>query len=141
MRRKLLIAFFSCRHMSAALLTSTLLIACQPESKSRDEAAPKSAPSSAVGAPAPAPAEALTSEQSFKEGMQLLCDSIDKVDANLAPSDMQRAVASWIDANVKNPDVRELFTIMGDVPPDKRAGMMQAAATKAGIKHCAIAER
>lgn len=82
----------------------------------------------------------LTREQTFKEGMQLLCDSINKVETT-APAEMQQAVATWIDENVKNPDVRELFSIMGNVAPNKRAGMMKAAAAKAGITTCAIAER
>ncbi|MCP4444765.1 MAG: hypothetical protein GY811_05390 [Myxococcales bacterium] len=119
------------------IVICAVLLACSPAHKTSET---KEAESVQVVAPSEKAIES-PSKQSFEAGMQLLCDSVDKVDSNLAPSERQRAVAQWIDENVKNSQVRELFSIMGDVPPNKRAGMMKAAAAKAGITLCAIAER
>ena len=114
--------------MSRLSLASLLLLAACSSSKNTSE-------------PPPASEDAPPKSQSFQEGMQRLCDSVNEVDRELSPSDRQRAVAQWIDTHVSNEQVRELFTIMAQVPPSKRAGMMKAAATKAGIASCAIAEQ
>ncbi len=73
--------------------------------------------------------------------MQLICDSVNAAGVGLDPSERQKAVAAYIGEKVTNPKVRELFEIMGNVSPKQRAGMMKAAATKAGLEHCAIAEQ
>jgi len=122
-----------------------LLCACSPSKSNSEPEKPQEAitaipvHATSHSAPEVAKSAADESEQTFKEGMQIICDSINKVDAALDPSDQQRAVASWIDRNVTNEQVRELFSIIGQVAPSKRAGMMSAAATKAGISECAIA--
>ncbi len=96
--------------------------------------------SQAVATEAAAP-EATGEEQSFLEGMQALCKSIDEVPANPDAMAYQRSMAAWIGANVRNQEVRELFTIIGDMPPAQRPGMLSAAAAKAGLPHCPLAER
>ena len=79
--------------------------------------------------------------QSFQEGMQAICDSIDAVPPSADPAQHQRKVARWLDINVTNPQVRELFALIGDMPASQRPGMLRAAATKAGLQTCALAER
>lgn len=131
-------------------LICLLLVACSPSKKPAEEegenkiavtAIPSTAVTTKNAPPEPAKPAVDPSGQSFQEGMQRLCDSIQQVDSDLDPSSRQVAIAKWIDENVKNTQVRELFSIMGEVPPSKRAGMMQAAAAKAGLESCPIADQ
>tara|TARA_R110002096_G_scaffold44526_3_gene120020 strand:- start:143 stop:556 length:414 start_codon:yes stop_codon:yes gene_type:complete len=133
--------------MSRIVLLS-LLLACSPSKTNSESNESNEAPTTPVAtapaleqAAASAPEVPKTEGQSFQDGMQLICDSLEHIEQNLDPSEKQKAVATWIGENVTNTQVRELFSIMGDVQPRQRAGMMKAAAAKAGITKCPIADQ
>lgn len=133
--------------MSRIVLLSLLLACSSPKTNSDSKESKETPKTPAATEPAPVEAVAPAAEvpktqgQSFQDGMQLICDSLEHIDPNLDPSEKQKAVATWIGENVTNTQVRELFSIMGDVPPSQRAGMMKAAAAKAGITKCPIADQ
>ena len=118
-----------------------LLASCSPKNNSNEPASTDDAATPKTQAAEPPDSETKPAGQSFQDGMQLICDALEHVDAGLTPSERQQAVATWIGENVTNPQVRELFSIIGDVPPSKRSGMMKAAAAKAGITKCPIADQ
>jgi hypothetical protein len=73
--------------------------------------------------------------------MDALCRSVEEVPAEgLEPAERQRRIAAWIGEHVTNEGARELFEAIGASPPKQRKSLMLAAAAKAGITHCAIAE-
>ena len=108
------------------LLIVTLCFACSSKEKEQEASAHD---------------EAAPAEQSFKAGMIALCKSIDVVAKSSDPALYQREMATWIEKHVTNTKVRELFTLIGEMPPSQRPGMMGAAAAKAGVQTCALAEQ
>ena len=146
------------------LLFSSVVMVAACSSKKSDDAGEKTPPP-AKPAPAPEPAlepapaptptptpaasldaapraeSASTDGQSFQDGLAKLCNSINEVPADLAPAEKQRAVSAYINEHVQNTEVRELFTLLGQMPPKQRPGMMAAAAAKAGLNGCPIAEQ
>ena len=118
-----------------------LLASCSPKNNSNEAASTDDAATPKAQTAKPPVPDTKPAGQSFQDGMQLICDALEHVDTGLAPSERQQAVATWIGENVTNPQVRELFSIIGDVPPSKRSGMMRAAAAKAGITKCPIADQ
>jgi hypothetical protein len=46
---------------------------------------------------------------------------------------------AWLEEHVTNKKVREVFTLVGKMPPSQRSGMLRAAAAKVGIQSCALA--
>ena len=111
-----------------------------------EEPAPRASEPASESAPASTSADpqrdaASSAGQSFQEGMQALCNSIDAVPASEDPAQHQRQLARWLDTHVTNAQVREVFALIGDMPASQRPGMLSAAAAKAGLQSCALAER
>jgi hypothetical protein len=127
----------------ALLLFYTL--ACSPEREEKVE--PKlevhTQPALAAGDP-PAnedpPASAVeTDSQSFYDGMLALCESYEKAPKSDSPVESQKLLHAWIGEKVTNKKVREVFTLVGTMPPKQRSGMLRAAAAKVGITSCSLA--
>lgn len=76
--------------------------------------------------------------QSEEEAVKVACDSPNHVDNQLPPDERGRALAAYIEKNVKNDEVLRILT-SADPAVDK-AKQLEAAATKAGVKECALAK-
>lgn len=77
--------------------------------------------------------------QTFPEGMLALCESYQKVAKSDDPVESQKLLHAWLEEHVTNEKVREVFMLVGEMPPSQRSGMLRAAAAKVGIKSCALA--
>jgi hypothetical protein len=121
--------------LSLVLVCTTL--ACAPENKPSKQTTkePKAAPGEAQAQQEPQTQEG----QSFHDGMVALCESYAKAPKSDDPAESQKLLHGWLEENVTNEKVREVFTMVGEMPPSQRAGMMRAAAAKVGITKCALA--
>lgn len=79
-------------------------------------------------------------EQSFKEGMELLCGSTASLPSTLSPSEKAMAIAKAADEKVTNNEVRQLATSLASLEGDQRAARLKEAAARAGIERCGLAE-
>lgn len=77
--------------------------------------------------------------QSFHDGMLALCESYEKAPKSEDPAESQKLLHAWLGEHVTNEEVREVFTLVGQMPPKQRGGMLRAAAAKVGITECALA--
>lgn len=77
-------------------------------------------------------------EQSFRDGVQALCDLPDHVPDTGEPYDKRlAAAAAWATAHVTNPDAKKL----GDIGSlSKSRDQLGAAVKKAGVTHCKLAD-
>ncbi len=97
--------------------------------KNKPAAAPKATASTVAG----------TESQSFAQGLTALCESYEKAPKSDSPIESQKLLHAYIEKNVTNEKVRELFTIIGQMPPSQRGAMLRAAAAKSGISTCSLA--
>lgn len=75
--------------------------------------------------------------QGLREGMEVLCASDEEAGVeNLAPADRQAAKSKWIDARLKNREVRDVFERIGDLPPAERAQLVVTLLDKAKLDRC-----
>jgi hypothetical protein len=79
-------------------------------------------------------------EQSFKEGMELLCGSTARLPSTLSSTQKAAAIARVADEKVTNKEVRELATSFAALEGDQKVARLKEAATRAGIAHCGLAE-
>jgi hypothetical protein len=117
-------------------------LACSAKSDSKKAARREVHTQTAVASqvePKEAEPEDRPGEQSFHEGMVALCESYEKVPKSDDPIESQKLLHAWLEEHVTNVKVREVFTMVGEMPPSQRGGMLRAAAAKVGITHCALA--
>ncbi len=93
---------------------------------------------------APASKGASTSSgQTFDEAMHVVCDAPDKAEVSESGGDANRIMmlAMWIDARVRNQEVRQL---MGSVAAQEsnqgKIDALESGARRAGIARCSLAE-
>jgi hypothetical protein len=80
-------------------------------------------------------------EQSFAQGMQLICEAAAAEENQSAhPAERQRAISEWIDGRVKNAEARALFERVGTARPSERMKVIEEGATRAGIARCGLLE-
>ena len=79
-------------------------------------------------------------DQSFKEGMALLCGSTASLPSTLSPSEKATAIAKAADEKVKNEEVRALATSLAALEGEQKLARLKEAAARAGIEHCGLAE-
>ena len=79
-------------------------------------------------------------DQSFAEGMALLCGSTASLPSTLPASEKATAIAKAADEKVKNKEVRELATSLASLDRDERLARLKEAATRANIERCGLAE-
>lgn len=79
-------------------------------------------------------------EQSFKEGMELLCGSTASLPSTMKPSEKATAIARAADEKVKNQEVRELATSLAGLEGDQKLARLKEAAARAGVERCGLAE-
>lgn len=79
--------------------------------------------------------------QSFRAAVGVLCASDEEAGvANVHPAERQAAKARWIDARLKNREVRDVFVRMPDMAPKERAVALFDLAARAGIASCKTGE-
>jgi hypothetical protein len=75
--------------------------------------------------------------QSKEEAVRLACDAPNKVNATLPPAERGRALADYIDKNVKN---GEVLALLGSAePPTDKARKLEVMAASASVQECALA--
>lgn len=123
-------------------LTALLLcasFACSPEREAKTQAKSEVHTQPAIGGKAPPTQPEDPDSQSFYDGMLALCDSYEKAPKSDEPAESQKLLHAWLEEHVTNKKVREVFTLVGTMPPSQRSGMLRAAAAKVGITSCALA--
>jgi hypothetical protein len=82
-------------------------------------------------------------DQSFKEGMRVICDSPEAVKVQLEaarPPERAAIAVRWVAAHLKNEEARALCANLAPLPPAQKASTLREAATRAGISRCALAD-
>ena len=79
-------------------------------------------------------------EQSFREGMQLLCGSTASLPSTMKPSEKATAIAKAADEKVRNTEVRDLAAALATLEGDQKVARLQEAAGRAGIERCGLLE-
>lgn len=79
-------------------------------------------------------------EQSFQDGMTLLCGSTASLPSTLSPSEKATAIARAADEKVTNKEVRELAAQLAALEGDQKLARLREAAARAGIERCGLAE-
>jgi hypothetical protein len=79
-------------------------------------------------------------EQTFTEGMQLLCGSTASLPSTMSPAEKARAIAESADKKVTNKEVRELAGSLAALDGPQKVDRLRAAATRAGIERCGLVE-
>ena len=79
-------------------------------------------------------------EQSFKQGMELLCGSTASLPSTMPPSEKAAAIAKTADEKVTNQEVRQLATSLASLEGDQKLARLKEAATRAGVERCGLAE-
>ena len=115
-----------------------LIIACSPQGKPQEESEPL-APNTEQAKGSATEAKTEVGGQSFRDGIVALCQSYTLAPKSDDPIEAQKLLHAFIGKTVTNEKVRELFTLIGDMPPKQRPGMLHAAAAKAGVTTCALA--
>jgi RNA processing factor Prp31 len=127
--------------LSLSLLCTSF--ACSPEPAEKKEVKREVHAQAAVETKAAAAPEAKEEVpeggQTFREGMAALCESYEKAPKSDDPAESQKLLHAWLGEHVTNEKVREVFTLVGEMPPSQRGGMLRAAAAKVGITECALA--
>ena len=113
--------------------------ACSPEQKAKEEVKIEVHAQPVVNKITFPKEELPPDAQSFHDGMVALCQSYEKVEKVDDPAESQKLLHAWLAENVTNKKVREVFTLVGKMPPSQRSGMLRAAAAKVGITDCPLA--
>ncbi len=78
-------------------------------------------------------------EQSFREGMALICKVGEDPDlAHANPVERQAAMSRWLDERVTNARARKVIAAVGEANPQDRARLIREAAGEAGVTDCPI---
>ncbi len=124
-------------HLSLFALCATL--ACSPEREAKVETKTEVHTQAALAGTEPPMQREEGDSQSFYDGMIALCESFEKAPRSDSPVESQKLLHAWLGEHVTNEKVREVFTLVGTMPPKQRPGMLRAAAAKVGIGSCALA--
>lgn len=79
-------------------------------------------------------------EQSFQEGMELLCGSTASLPSTMPRGEKAAAIAKTADEKVTNKEVRQLATSFASLDGDQKLARLKEAAIRAGIERCGLAE-
>lgn len=79
-------------------------------------------------------------DQSFAEGMQLLCGSTASLPSTMSKSEKATAIARTADEKVTNEEVRQLARSLAALPGDQKLVRLRAAAARAKIDRCGLVE-
>lgn len=79
-------------------------------------------------------------DQSFEEGMELLCGSTASLPSTLSRSEKAAAIARAADEKVTNKEVRELAASLAALPGEQKVERLRAAAARATIERCGLLE-
>ena len=90
----------------------------------------------------PGGAAAPASDQTFDEAMHIVCDAPDKAEAAGAGSANRiTMLAMWIDARVRNHEVRKLMgSVAAQESNQAKITALESGARRAGIARCSLAE-
>ena len=78
-------------------------------------------------------------EQTYRAGLQLICDAPLHVDLRpLAPAQRAVALARWADEHVHNSRARKLAASLASMSADEQTSTVRRALDEAGIEHCLI---
>lgn len=79
-------------------------------------------------------------EQSFEEGMELLCGATASLPSTMKPSEKAAAIARAADEKVSNKEVRELAGELASLEGKQKVARLLEAAARARIERCGLAE-
>ena len=79
-------------------------------------------------------------EQSFEQGMDLLCGSTASLPSTMSRSEKANAIAKAADQKVTNKEVRDLAGSLATLEGDEKVGRLRRAAARARIEHCGLLE-
>jgi len=79
-------------------------------------------------------------DQSFEQGMELLCGSTASLPSTMSRSEKANAIAKAADAKVTNKEVRDLASSLATLEGDQKVDALRAAAARAKIDHCGLLE-
>lgn len=75
--------------------------------------------------------------QSFRAAVGVLCASDEEAGVtNLHPAEREAAKSRWIEARLKNREVRDVFVRLSDMSPKERAITLTDLAARAGLASC-----
>lgn len=79
-------------------------------------------------------------QQSFEEGMELLCGATASLPSTMKPSEKAAAIAKAADQKVTNKEVRELAGAIAALDGTQKVERLKEAASRAAIEHCGLLE-
>jgi hypothetical protein len=95
------------------------------------------------GKPGPGGSTAPASDQTFDDAMHIVCDAPDKAEVSESGGDANRIMmlAMWIDARVRNQEVRKLMSsVAAQQSNEAKIAALESGARRAGIARCGLAE-
>ncbi len=79
-------------------------------------------------------------DQTFEEGMQLLCGSTASLPSTLSRSEKATAIAKAADQKVTNKEVRDLASSLARMEGEQKVARLKEAAARAKIERCGLLE-
>jgi len=79
-------------------------------------------------------------EQSFEQGVALLCGSTASLPSTMSRSEKANAIAKTADQKVTNKEVRDLAGSLATLEGDQKVEVLRKAAARAKIEHCGLLE-
>lgn len=79
-------------------------------------------------------------DQTFEEGMQLLCGSTASLPSTLSRSEKATAIAKAADEKVTNKEVRELAASLATMEGEQKVARLKEAAARAKVERCGLLE-
>jgi len=79
-------------------------------------------------------------EQSFEQGMELLCGASASLPSTMSRSEKANAIAKTADQKVTNKEVRDLAGSLAALEGDQKLKVLRDAAARARIEHCGLLE-
>lgn len=86
--------------------------------------------------------EAVSSEQSYDDAIRVFCnvDQLAGLSAEDDPIGVSQQRQEWLERRIQHPDVIYLRTILRIQAPEAQVRELNAAASKAGLRTCPLAE-
>jgi hypothetical protein len=82
-----------------------------------------------------------STEQSFQQGLAVICESPAHIEEGLADAaDKATAASLWLSAELTNEEARKLFASLAPLSPQRKATAVRAAALRSGIDQCPLAD-
>ncbi|MBP6633063.1 MAG: energy transducer TonB [Kofleriaceae bacterium] len=80
--------------------------------------------------------------QTFRQGVEAICTAEQTSNATeVAPADRDRVISAWVAQHVRNQEALAVFGSLAGRPTTEHAAILAAAAKKAGLTTCPLAER